>query len=108
MMNKERFLEAIQWLEENRVLKMDPMYGLDSFFSRLYMWKIDDDAVRIVLCHGVRWFSLDSFSDFSVTTRKVDEALKFAFSRHYEHQQPVPVEEVPDLMKLFKERIPDF
>lgn len=108
MMNKERFLEVIQWFEENRVIKMDPIFGLDSFFPRLYMWKINDDAVRIVLCHGTRWSSLDSFSDFSVMTRKVDEALGLAFSRNYERPQPVPVEEVPDLMKLFKERIPDF
>lgn len=111
-MNRQDYEEIKQrWLNAYAVIVSRPFCTIESLTPTFYMWKVDEGVIRIVSCYGRLRRDDDlptDFHDFYVTTKGTYDAVKLAFDTRYCFPELFPRDKVPDLMKLFKERIPDF
>lgn len=110
-MSQQDYEEIKWWLNKYAVVVARPFCIIESFVPTLYMWKVDEGVIRIASCYGRLRGNNDlptDFDDFHVSTKDTYDAVKLVLATSYYFPELFPKDKVPDLMKLFKERIPDF
>lgn len=109
-MNQQDYEEIRMRLDAYEVLKFSPeSYVVNrKHYYTYHMWKVGDDTIRVV---GYVDFPFWPVSLFSVVGEETTDDAILLVRDHpkvYKSIKPILKERIPELMKWFKENIPNF